>query len=135
MSPLRPFSRNLRVTCPRHLTVRHFAASTRCNMPSNDPNAKNASGLTPSETKGLRERQPEASEEKILEGIKEVRARRSISQLRLMMSPLKLYSSKPTEVGHLATVESARNQNEASVIAHLRDICAGRGLPRSRRHR
>ncbi|RDX51918.1 hypothetical protein OH76DRAFT_1345888 [Lentinus brumalis] len=48
-------------------------------MPSNDPNAKNASGLTPSETKGLRERQPEASEEKILEGIKE------------------LYSSKPTE--------------------------------------
>ncbi|KAI0718935.1 hypothetical protein C8T65DRAFT_569813 [Cerioporus squamosus] len=48
-------------------------------MPSSDPNAKNASGLSANETKGLRERQPEAHEEKVLQGIKE------------------LYTSKPTD--------------------------------------
>ncbi|RPD65084.1 hypothetical protein L227DRAFT_571523 [Lentinus tigrinus ALCF2SS1-6] len=48
-------------------------------MPSNDPQATNASGLTAQETKSLRERKPEPHEEKILQGIKE------------------LYTSKPTD--------------------------------------
>ena len=71
MIPLRPFARTL-VSCPHYPAVRHFAASARCSMPSNDPKATNASGLTPQESKGLRERQPEPHEEKILQGIKEV---------------------------------------------------------------
>lgn len=48
-------------------------------MPSSDPNAKNAAGLTPAESRSLSERQPEGSEERIVKAIKE------------------LYSSKPTE--------------------------------------
>ncbi|EED82759.1 predicted protein [Postia placenta Mad-698-R] len=40
-------------------------------MPSNDMNAQNASGLTPNETKSLKERIPEHHEEKIIQGIKE----------------------------------------------------------------
>lgn len=41
-------------------------------MPSNDPQAKNASGLTPNETKSLKERGAEPHEEKIIQGIKEL---------------------------------------------------------------
>lgn len=41
-------------------------------MPSNDMNAQNASGLTPNETKSLKERIPEHHEEKIIQGIKEL---------------------------------------------------------------
>ncbi|KAJ8494532.1 hypothetical protein ONZ51_g2250 [Trametes cubensis] len=48
-------------------------------MPVSDPNATNASGLSANETKNLKERSPEAHEEKILQGIKE------------------LYTSKPTD--------------------------------------
>lgn len=42
-------------------------------MPSNNMDASNASGLTPNETKSLKERSAEPHEEKILQGIKEVR--------------------------------------------------------------
>ena len=42
-------------------------------MPSNNMDATNASGVTPNETKSLKERSPEPHEEKILKGIKEVR--------------------------------------------------------------
>ncbi|KAI0081066.1 hypothetical protein K474DRAFT_1682172 [Panus rudis PR-1116 ss-1] len=41
-------------------------------MPSNNPDAKNASGLTPTETRSLKERKPESYEEPILKGIKEL---------------------------------------------------------------
>lgn len=58
-------------------------------MPSNDPNAKNAAGLTPSETKGLRERQPEAHEEKILSKA----SRRSVPSLpRAMTMKLTIFA-------------------------------------------
>ncbi|KAH9858316.1 hypothetical protein C2E23DRAFT_865211 [Lenzites betulinus] len=39
-------------------------------MPVSDPNALNASGLSATETKNLKERKPEAHEEKILQSIK-----------------------------------------------------------------
>lgn len=41
-------------------------------MPSSDPNAQNASGLTPNESKGLKERQAEAHESQVIQSIKEV---------------------------------------------------------------
>ncbi|GJE89617.1 nuclear transport factor 2 family protein [Phanerochaete sordida] len=41
-------------------------------MPSSDPNAKNASGLTPHETKSLSERQPEDWEKPIVQSMKEL---------------------------------------------------------------
>ena len=41
-------------------------------MPSNDPNAPNASGLTPNETKALKERHAEAHESQIIQSLKEV---------------------------------------------------------------
>ncbi|KAM5536031.1 hypothetical protein V8D89_010289 [Ganoderma adspersum] len=41
-------------------------------MPLNDPNAKNASGLTPNESKNLKERTVESHEQPIIEGIKEL---------------------------------------------------------------
>ena len=41
-------------------------------MPSNDPNAPNASGLTPTETKALNERQAHPHESQIIQSIKEV---------------------------------------------------------------
>ncbi|KAI0828995.1 hypothetical protein BC628DRAFT_1361689 [Trametes gibbosa] len=58
--------------------VRPFASSSVRKMPVSDPNAPNASGLPANETKNLKERSPEAHEEKILQAVKE------------------LYSSKPT---------------------------------------
>ena len=48
--------------------------STPDKMPLNDPNAKNASGLTPNESKNLKERTVESHEQLIIEGIKEVRS-------------------------------------------------------------
>lgn len=42
-------------------------------MPSNSMDATNASGLPPNDTKSLKERNTEPHEEKILQGIKEVR--------------------------------------------------------------
>ena len=41
-------------------------------MPSSDPEAKNASGLTPTQTKALNERDPEEHERAIIQSIKEV---------------------------------------------------------------
>ncbi|KDQ63132.1 hypothetical protein JAAARDRAFT_29133 [Jaapia argillacea MUCL 33604] len=41
-------------------------------MPSSDPNAKNFAGLTPEESKALKERAPESHEEKIIQAIKEL---------------------------------------------------------------
>ena len=45
-------------------------------MPVSNDDVKNASGLTANETKNLKERSPEPHEQKIIEGIKEVRASR-----------------------------------------------------------
>ena len=42
-------------------------------MPVSNDDVKNASGLTANETKSLKERSPEPHEQKIIEGIKEVR--------------------------------------------------------------
>ena len=41
-------------------------------MPSSNPEAKNACGLTPAESKSLKERVPEAHEQPIVQAIKEV---------------------------------------------------------------
>ncbi|EPQ60285.1 hypothetical protein GLOTRDRAFT_30198 [Gloeophyllum trabeum ATCC 11539] len=41
-------------------------------MPSSDPNAKNAAGLTPTESRSLSERQPEEHEKPILQAIREL---------------------------------------------------------------
>ncbi|KZT30971.1 hypothetical protein NEOLEDRAFT_1083587 [Neolentinus lepideus HHB14362 ss-1] len=41
-------------------------------MPSSDPNAKNAAGLTPTESRSLSERQPEQHEQTILAAIKDL---------------------------------------------------------------
>lgn len=41
-------------------------------MPSSDPSAKNASGLTPQETKSLKERQMEEWEKPIIQTMKDV---------------------------------------------------------------
>ncbi|KAI1794050.1 hypothetical protein LXA43DRAFT_1121069 [Ganoderma leucocontextum] len=41
-------------------------------MPLNDPNAENASGLTPNESKNLKERSVEPHEQPIIQGIKEL---------------------------------------------------------------
>lgn len=52
-------------------THKHFNKSFSI-MPSSDPQAKNASGLTPTETKALKERSPEEHEKPIIQSIKEV---------------------------------------------------------------
>ena len=52
----------------RRLQSRYYSI-----MPSSDPEARNASGLTPAETKSLKERSVESHESKIIQSIKEVR--------------------------------------------------------------
>ncbi|KZT08685.1 uncharacterized protein LAESUDRAFT_49843 [Laetiporus sulphureus 93-53] len=67
---------------PHRSTLRPLLLSATRNfagMPSNDMEAKNASGLTPNETNSLKERSAQPHEEKIVQGIKE------------------LYSCKPSE--------------------------------------
>ncbi|KAK7695038.1 hypothetical protein QCA50_002226 [Cerrena zonata] len=49
-----------------------FCSTTIYRMPLNDPEAKNAAGLVPHESKSLGERQPEAHEESILDGLKQL---------------------------------------------------------------
>lgn len=51
-----------------------FCSTRVYNMPSNNPEAKNAAGLVPHESKLLKERKPESHEESILYGIKQVLA-------------------------------------------------------------
>ena len=60
--------------CPAQTWVKSFSVSRKykSNMPSNNPMALNASGLTPADTKNLKERQPEPHEENIIQSIKEV---------------------------------------------------------------
>ena len=41
-------------------------------MPTNDPEAKNASGLTPAQTRALKERNPRDHERAIIQSINEV---------------------------------------------------------------
>lgn len=62
----------LRLSTPQ--PFRTFTSSSARKMPVADPNALNASGLSASESQKLKERSPEAHEEKILQAIKEVRA-------------------------------------------------------------
>ncbi|PCH34195.1 hypothetical protein WOLCODRAFT_94999 [Wolfiporia cocos MD-104 SS10] len=67
---------------PHHFAPRvcfPFAARSFRIMPSNNMEAANASGLTPNETKSLKERSADPHEEKILKAVKE------------------LYSCKPSE--------------------------------------
>ncbi|KAI0361066.1 hypothetical protein OH77DRAFT_1417265 [Trametes cingulata] len=75
--PLAGTYRHIASSQPR--AVRTFVASAVRKMPVSNPDAPNASGLTANETKNLKERSPEAHEEKIIQGIKE------------------LYTSKPTD--------------------------------------
>lgn len=63
-----------------------LSVSVRLNMPSNDPNATNASGLTPSETKALGERQSESHESQIIESIKEVSAGHAKHAVRYLIN-------------------------------------------------
>ena len=51
---------------------RSLSSSVRLRMPSNNPTMANASGLTPAETKALKERQAEPHESQIIASIKEV---------------------------------------------------------------
>lgn len=56
----------------RIVTLRYISSTSTRAMPSNNQEAKNATGLTPAETQSLKERKPEAHEEAILSGIKQV---------------------------------------------------------------
>lgn len=77
-------------------------------MPLNDPNAKNASGLTPTESKNLKERAVELHEQPIIQGIKEVWSRggplsTELQDVQLRCSPRviptrQLYTCKPRNV-------------------------------------
>lgn len=67
-------------------------------MPSNNPEALNVSGLTPDESKNLKERQAEPYEEKIIQCMKEVRSRDVDCRQQLLRGPYQLYSCKLTEV-------------------------------------
>lgn len=79
-------------------------------MPTSDPEVKNASGLTPTQTKALKERNPEDHERSIIQSIKEV----SLPGFRYANFPdiVQLYTSSPKEVssmtklGHLTCLLS-----------------------------
>lgn len=49
-------------------------------MPSSNPEAKNAAGLAPHESRSLKERKPELHEEGILDGIKQVLEHQIVTQ-------------------------------------------------------
>lgn len=66
-------------------------------MPSNNPEARNASGLTPSETKNLKTRQAEPHEDSIIQCIKEVNPHVKLVAANLTQL-FQLYSCQPTEV-------------------------------------
>ncbi|KAJ3541126.1 hypothetical protein NM688_g6130 [Phlebia brevispora] len=105
-----------------------FCTSTRLRMPSSDPNATNASGLKPTETKSLKERQAEPHESEIIQSIKE------------------LYTCKPSEktysvyaqnavfhdpIGIANGLESIRAQFNGLVKVHLADsLSYGLCLPK-----
>ena len=77
LPPLRMLSaRSLNFPRTRLLNQVHiprtFASSARRGMPVSNDDVKNASGLTASETKGLKERSPAPHEQQIVVGIKEV---------------------------------------------------------------
>ncbi|CAL1694486.1 unnamed protein product [Somion occarium] len=75
-------------------------------MPSNNQEAKNATGLTPAETQSLKERKPEAHEEAILSGIKQ------------------LYTSSPSENAYSIYAKTATFHDPIGIAEGVESIKA-----------
>lgn len=55
-----------------HISCARRLQASYSTMPSSNPEARNASGLTPTESKALKERSVEPHETKVIQSIKEV---------------------------------------------------------------
>ncbi|KAI0783298.1 hypothetical protein C8Q75DRAFT_810886 [Abortiporus biennis] len=75
-------------------------------MPSSDPEATNATGLKPNESKALKERSPQPHEEAVIKGIKE------------------MYSCKPTESTYKIYTEDAVFHDPVGIAQGLNSIRA-----------
>lgn len=113
----------------------HSPVSRLSVMGSNTTEAPNASGLTPNDSKSLNERSAEPHEEKLLQGIKEVRRIVNTCTRHTETETKQLYSCKPSEVVKFDIVYMRPSETSTHILGDLQNLHRGRRLPRPDRSR